>query len=181
MALGPVIGLFSPKDPGCLYGQVLDGHTGKIRCLSPDEVALPPADAGVDASDGASGDAATARRDAGVDVGAVPVVSASIESLTFDGGEVPRAAAALERIKKDFARCAADHGLAKPEATIELRFLVRAPGKAEGVDVGDVRGMSSEMVRCMKSALAGRSVGAPSSEPVGVSFSVRLKKESGLP
>jgi hypothetical protein len=105
-------------------------------------------------------------------------LSATIEGITFDGGDVPHAAAALERMKKDFLRCAANERVPlKADATLNLRFLVRAPGKAEGVDVGEVHGMSADMVRCARSALAGRSVGAPSSDPVGVSFALRLRKE----
>jgi hypothetical protein len=188
MAVGPVVGLFAPRDPGCLYGKVLDGHSGAIRCLSPEEVSppgpydTPVMDGGVDASDGAPPDAAQAsKRDAAPEAGsAVPLVplSASIEDLTFDGGDVPRAPAALDRLKKDFLRCAASERVApKGEATVELRFLVRAPGKAEGVDVGGVHGMSADMVRCVRSALAGRLVGAPSSDPVGVSFSLHVRKD----
>jgi len=186
MAVGPVLGLFAPKDPGCLYGKVLDGHSGAIRCLSPEEVSPPgpydtPVDGGVDASDGASPDAAQAsKRDAAPEAGsALPMVplSASIEDLTFDGGDVPRAPAALDRLKKDFLRCAASERVPKGEATVELRFLVRAPGKAEGVDVGGVHGMSADMVRCVRAALAGRLVGSPSSDPVGVSFSLHVRKD----
>jgi len=187
MAVGPVLGLFAPKDPGCLYGKVLDGHSGAIRCLSPEEVSPPgpydtPVDGGVDASDGASPDAAQAsKRDAAPEAGsALPLVplSASIEDLTFDGGDVPRAPAALDRLKKDFLRCAASERVPpRGEATVELRFLVRAPGKSEGVDVGGVHGMSADMVRCVRAALAGRLVGAPSSDPVGVSFSLHVRKD----
>ncbi len=186
MALGPVLGLFAPRDPGCLYGKVLDGHSGKIRCLSPEEVTppgpydTPVGDAGAGTVDGAATSAPpVARVDAGADGSAgVPVVplSATIESLTFEGGDVPRASAALDRIKKDFVRCASNERPPKGDVTVELRFLVRAPGRAEGVDVGSVHGMSADMVRCVRSTLAGRSVGAPSSDPVGVSFSLRMTK-----
>jgi hypothetical protein len=112
--------------------------------------------------------------------GASPLrsVSGAIEGLSFEGGEVPRAAAALERIKKDFARCTAtEPGLLKNDAAIELRFLVRAPGKAEGVDVVQSRGMSADIARCVASSLAGRPVGAPTSDPVGASFTVHFKKD----
>jgi hypothetical protein len=102
-------------------------------------------------------------------------VSITIEGLTFDSGDVPRAPAALERIKKDFAKCGIES--LKGEATVELRFLVRAPGRAEGVDVVQSRGMSSDIVRCVTSSLAGRPVGAPTSDPVAVSVTVRFKQE----
>jgi len=98
---------------------------------------------------------------------------ASIEDISFKNGEVPRARNALEHIMKDFTKCAeAEPGPA--EGTMELRFIVRAPGRAEGVDVTKVRGVSSDVVQCMTSALSLRQVGAPSVEPVGVIVTVRF-------
>jgi hypothetical protein len=142
-------------------------------------------DAGADANAGGRDAAsdATSRREAGIDAStAIPLrpgtISVAIEGLTFDSGDVPRAPAALDRIKKDFAKCAAEAATLKGEATIELRFLVRAPGRAEGVDVAQSRGMSSDIVRCVTSSLAGRSVGAPTSDPVAVSVTIRFKQEA---
>jgi hypothetical protein len=180
----------APRNPGCLYGQVIDGHSGEIRCLSPEEVTPPgpydlphePVDAGADAADAGRDGASRVRHEAGVVEldAAIPLrsVSVAIEGLSFENGEVPRAAAALERIKKDLARCAAtEPGLLKNDAAIELRFLVRAPGKAEGVDVVQSRGMSADIARCVASSLAGRAVGAPTSDPVNVALTVRFKKD----
>jgi hypothetical protein len=166
--------------------------------LSPEEVAPPapydtPADRAPDPSDAgpdAARDAATdgARREAGIDAGApIPLrpgmggsLSVFIEGLSFDSGDVPRAPAALERIKKDFARCAlGENGSIKGDATLELRFLVRAPGRAEGVDVIEAKGMSSDIARCVTNSLAGRPVGAPTSDPVAVALTVRFKMTPG--
>jgi hypothetical protein len=180
------------KGPGCIYGQVVDGHSGEVRCLSPAEVSprapydTPDSpDAGADAAPEAS---APLRRDGGgvVDASApIPLrpFSATVEGLSFENGEVPRAAAALERIKKDFSKCASAESTpgrsdgVKPDGSIELRFLVRAPGKAEGVDVVQSRGVSADVVKCVATSLAGRSVGAPTNEPVAVSLVVRFKKD----
>jgi hypothetical protein len=171
--------------PGCLYGQVIDGHSGTIRCLSPEEVTAndtTPPDGGADAGLADAAAEAAAKRDAGVDAAiAIPLRPGSwavaIEGLTFDSGDVPRAPAALDRIKKDFGKCVAEDAKIKGDATIELRFLVRAPGRAEGVDVVQSRGMSSDIVRCVVSSLAGRPVGAPTSDPVAVSLTVRFKQD----
>jgi hypothetical protein len=196
-ALGARLGTAAPgrkgSDPGCIYGQVIDGHSGAVRCLSPEEVSPPgpydmpgeSADAGADADAGREGGSTgPARRDAGWDSSvAIPLrsVSVAIEGLQFENGDVPRAPSALERIKKDFAKCVAaspsETVVLKPEATVELRFLVRAPGKAEGVDVVQSRGVSADIVRCVTSSLAGRLVGPPTSDPVGVGLTVRFKKD----
>jgi hypothetical protein len=192
LALGANIGTAAPGrkgtsgEPGCLYGQVVDGHSGAIRCLSPEELSPPgpydtpaePADAGPDAAK--DGGASLARRDAGWDSSvAIPLRGApiwvSIEGLQFENGDVPRAASSLERIKKDFAKC--ETAAMKGEGAVELRFLVRAPGKAEGVDVVQSRGVSADIVRCVTSSLAGRLVGPPTSDPVGVAVTVRFKKD----
>jgi hypothetical protein len=109
-------------------------------------------------------------------VGTRPVV-VTLEGPIFDGGDVPRAAAALERMKPSFLRCAStETALTKNEASLDLRFLVRAPGRAEGVDAGAVRGLSVDVVRCMTAALARSYVGAPSDDPVGVAVTVRIKR-----
>ena len=64
----------------------------------------------------------------------------------------------------------------KTKRTIDLRFFVRAPGRAEGVDVDKVRGVSGDVVRCMTSVLARSYIGAPSDDPVGVAMTVRVRR-----
>src|SRR6266852_6995536 len=80
-ALGARLGTAAPgrkgSDPGCIYGQVIDGHSGTVRCLSPEEVSPPgpydtpaePQDAGTDADGGRNGASSGPRRDAGLDAG----------------------------------------------------------------------------------------------------------------
>jgi hypothetical protein len=184
--------------PRCLYGQVIDGHSGTVRCLSPEEVSPPgpydtpaePQDAGPDADAGRDGASSGPRRDAGLDTGLDATGDAMaptplrpghaaivIDAVAFDGGDVPRAPAALERIKKDFARCIENAPAPKADASIELKFLVRGPGRAEGVDVVQSRGVPSDIVRCVTSSLSGRPVGAPTNDPVVVSVTIRFKKD----
>jgi hypothetical protein len=87
--------------------------------------------------------------------------------VEFEEGDVPHAEAALKRLaKKGFAQCVEDQGaltLRNPSRPakggrvgggadiLQVRFLVRAPGRAEGVDVAKVqgRGMSPALVRCI--------------------------------
>ncbi|HMI86564.1 MAG TPA: hypothetical protein VK550_20865 [Polyangiaceae bacterium] len=122
----------------------------------------------------------TGRRELVLAAGAAPTprsVVVALEGPVFDGGDVPRAAAALERMKGAFTRCASvENALTKAEASIDLRFLVRAPGRAEGVDVDKARGVSADVVRCMTAVLARSYVGAPSDDPVGVAVTVRVKR-----
>jgi hypothetical protein len=102
-----------------------------------------------------------------------------VEGVTFENGDVPRAASTLERAKKDLARCAVtdnprDDGR---ERLIRLRFIVRAPGRAEGVDVVQVRDMSPDMARCVVLAMKNRFVGHPSDDPVSVELTFRLSQK----
>jgi hypothetical protein len=155
-------------DPGCLYGRLIDGHTGEIRCLSPEEVAAQP-DAAVPRADAAASASIDAAGDAGADAGGRATVK--VASVTFEAGEVPRAERVLDRLaKKELAACVSGPREGRPGqvAQVTLSFLVRARGRAEGVEVDKVRGVSAEAARCMAQVLARRAVGAPSSDPVGV-------------
>jgi hypothetical protein len=176
------------KDPGCIYGKVLDGHSGAVRCLSSEEISPPGPhdiprvrDGGVDASGRSSADRGRPRDAGGVDVAVADVASAlravaiTVDSVNFENGDVPRAQAALERFaKKEMPHCATDHDWraggrrSGEDAHLDLRFLVRAPGRAEGIDVSGARGLSTKLVQCITSALAGRPIGAPSADPVAV-------------
>jgi len=105
-----------------------------------------------------------------------PIIIA-LEGPVFDGGDVPKAAAALERMKSALGRCAAaENAFTKNEASVDLRFLVRAPGRAEGVGADKARGVSGDVVRCMTSVLTRTYVGAPSDDPVGVAVTVRMRR-----
>src|SRR5262249_51989589 len=98
-----------------------------------------------------------------------------VASLEFEGGEVPHAEAVLNKLAaKEFAECASEHGGSRRDAGMEIRVLGRAPGKAEGIDVGKSKGVPGEVGRCIVAALAGKKVGAPSTEPVGVTLTLRL-------
>lgn len=170
-------------DPGCLYGRVLDGHSGQVRCLSPEEVAPPgpydwpePADAGL--ADALPSPDAGAEPVRAADAGAAEAAEVKVRptkvavgSIAFEGGDVPRAKTLLDRLAKGaLSTCASERGGVRGSGTVELRFLVRASGRAEGVDVGKVKGVPRAVVECLASTLARRPVGAPTAEPVGVTI-----------
>jgi hypothetical protein len=176
-------------DPGCLYGRVLDGHTGEVRCLSPEELTPPgpydwppPPDAGgpdVDLPD--VGGEPVLAADAGAEDAESPHLRPTkvrVGSISFDNGDVPRAKAVLERLAKgELSKCASEHGGVRGSGSVELKFLVRARGRAEGVDVGKVKGVPRAVVECLVNALARRAVGAPTTEPVGVTVVLELEEE----
>lgn len=136
------------------------------------------ADPGANVRGGASVLAGAASATSATAAGTSRPAVVTLEGPVFDSGEVPRAAASLERMKNAFARCAAaENALTKGEGTVDLRFLVRAPGRAEGVGADKARGLSADVVRCMTTVLARSYIGAPSDDPVGVGVTVRVRKD----
>lgn len=146
----------------------------------PDASAPKCADGGC--SDADAGSSPEARDDAG-DAGeedAQPIsrpTRVSVSSVSFRNGEVPRAQASLERLVKELSACATENGGVKGEGSVELRFLVRARSRAEGVEVGRTRNVSPAVAQCIAWTVARRPMGAPSDEPVFVTAILTLTEE----
>jgi len=166
----------SAADAGCPRGSVLDGHSGLVRCLEADELdggadagvapdggAVPPADAGADADAAAPPDAAVA----------APTVT--VAAPVFEGGDVPKLDKVLAKLTNDVGRCVVDAGgLTGKSARLELTFLVRARGRAEGVEVKRVKGVAESAGACVQKVLKNRRVGTPTEDPVGVTVTFEL-------
>lgn len=186
-------------DGGCPHGRLEDPHRGFVRCLEPNEVDaswLPPApqpeppqraqdagegDAGAgDAGPGADAGAADA---AAPDAGAAPApVTPGVPPLVeakppaFMSGDVPELEKKLPKILEGIAKCVADAGgLPGASGTLKVQFLVRARGRAEGVEVLTAKGLPDGAEACVRKLLKNRSVGAPSADPVGVTLTLTLK------
>lgn len=164
---GPaVIDAGSPEDAGC----------GDPGCAESDrprgEGDAGVADAGKQGPDAASDEVAG---DAGPTFRATQV---SVVSVSFQNSEVPRAQASLERLaSKELSACASENGGVEGQGSVELKFLVRARGRAEGVDVGRARNVPPAVASCLASTLSRRPVGAPSEEPVFVTVALKLVEE----
>jgi hypothetical protein len=106
--------------------------------------------------------------------GGVPV-AVEIGEPKFSAGEVPKAKAALDKLAPKLKACIDDAGgLAGTEGSVEVQLLVRAAGKAEGVDVVKAKGISDEAKKCIVTTLQKKTVGTPSADPVGVTFVLKL-------
>jgi hypothetical protein len=96
----------------------------------------------------------------------------------FINGDVPKIASILRRTSKDVAQCVASHGgLGASAGKLRVQFLVRARGKAEGVEVLERKSVSKDAGRCVQKLLKNKWVGMPSQDPTGVQFSYELKAE----
>ena len=114
---------------------------------------------------------------AGEDEPPAPVRAPEIRLGTprFASGEVPRLSSSLAELLPRVARCVVDAGgLEGERGLIEVKFLVRARGRAEGVETPTLRGVSAEAGRCVRLLLRDRYLGAPTDEPVGVAVALQL-------
>ncbi|HSN98734.1 MAG TPA: hypothetical protein VLS89_10635, partial [Candidatus Nanopelagicales bacterium] len=179
-------------DGGCAHGRLEDPHRGFVRCLEPHEADagwLPPTpqpepepepepDAG--AGDAGAGDAGAG--DAGApDAAPVPVtpgVPPLVEAKppSYMSGEVPDLPKKLPKILEGIAKCVGDAGgLSGTSGSLKVQFLVRSRGRAEGVEVLSAKGLPEGAEACIRKLLKNRSVGAPTSDPVGVTLTLTLQ------
>ena len=163
------------KGPQCPYGELSDPHRGFIRCLTPDErdkgnlppspQEPPPAPAPPDTA-----------KDATPPPPPGPPPLVDVGTPKFENGEVPKVEKSLSGLVNDIAKCVAEHGgLAGATGSLKVQFLVRARGRAEGVEVLSAKGVGAEAASCVRLLLKNRSVGAPSADPVGVTVTLTLK------
>ncbi|NUO48377.1 MAG: hypothetical protein HOV80_05925, partial [Polyangiaceae bacterium] len=83
--------------------------------------------------------------------------------------------AALEKLSKKLKTCIDDAGgLTGASGSLEVQFLVRAAGVAEGVDIVKAKGVSDAAKKCIVSALQKKTIGTPSTDPVGVTVTFKL-------
>ncbi|WP_437875186.1 hypothetical protein [Sorangium sp. So ce513] len=182
--------------PRCPHGALEDPHRGFVRCLEPGEADAgwlppppqpepPPDDAGAPPPDGGDagpidgGPSDGGPSDAGPPDAAVvsappPVVE--IKEPEFMNGDVPNVAKRLEKVSPELAQCVADHGgLSGASGSIKIQFLVRVRGRAEGVEILEARGVTSDAQRCIRQFLKNRYIGSPTTDPVGVTVTLSLR------
>jgi outer membrane biosynthesis protein TonB len=183
--------------PNCPHGALEDPHRGFVRCLQPDEKDagwLPPAPQPEPPSTADAGSDAAPAPDAAPDKSAQdkpsekpapekpapekpqPPPIVTVSAPKFEGGEVPRAEKFLNGQLEGIAKCIATNGgLTGKKGSVKLSFLVRARGRAEGVEVASSKGISDDAGGCIRVLLKNRAVGAPSADPVGVTVTFTLE------
>ncbi|MEZ4297724.1 MAG: hypothetical protein R3B70_22395 [Polyangiaceae bacterium] len=130
-----------------------------------------------DAGTGSTADAGTPDAAAPEPAKPGPPPIVEMKSPKFENGDVPRAEKNLtsKKVTDAIAKCVADAGgLKSKTASLKVEFLVRARGKAEGVEVTPT-GVSEDAAKCVRNFLKNRSVGYPSADPVGVTVIFSLK------
>jgi len=183
--------------PKCPFGPLEDPHRGFVRCLRADEQDagwLPPApqpeppaaDAGSNAAPAPEKPAEkpptekpaekpTPEKAAPEKPQPPPVVT--VGAPKFEGGEVPKAEKFLNGQLEGITKCIATNGgLTGKKGSVKLSFLVRARGRAEGVEVASAKGINEDAASCIRVLLKNRAVGAPSADPVGVTVTFNFER-----
>jgi hypothetical protein len=199
LAKKPGAGTGTSEGERCPHGALEDPHRGFVRCLRPEErdagwlppppqVEPAPPDTGIEGP----GNAGPPPNDAGAAPPAPPVAApppkeekpvpgppplVAFNLPKFEGGQVPRAEKFINGVLEGVGKCVADNGgLKSDKGTLKITFLVRARGRAEGVEVASAKGIGTEAANCIRLLLKNRAVGAPSADPVGVTVTFTLEK-----
>jgi len=198
-----------PFDPLCPWGRISDGHGMLVRCLASSEattlalgpqasapIAEPAASAPPQAS-AAAPVASVAATPPPVPAPAAPVhaperpssappakaqnaVVSQIGPLSVDTGALPIALAELRKPKQRYTECVNQNGgVSGGRGRVEIRFLVRELGRAEGVLVKAREGVSLEAAKCIAGVIDRRNVGYPEAPIVGATLVVDLEPARG--
>jgi hypothetical protein len=109
------------------------------------------------------------------DAGPPPDVEVGAPKLT--GGTVQSLDEALAKTRDAVAQCVAQNGgLSGDAGRIDVQFLLRERGRAEGVEVPKAVKVSEAAARCVQKLLKNRWIGMPSAEPVAVAFTYKIKR-----
>lgn len=190
-----------PYDPACPWGRISNGKGLIVRCLSeaeaqglrsgtlpaPSSSALPAAAAtasgGVVVAPPSSVAAPTPPGDEVVEADAgAPAASPSTDKLDITVGPVTADTGTLGIGKLGAARdkylkCVNDNGgLKDASGEVQVRFMLRQRGRAEGVSVAKRSGVSAEAARCVSEVVDRRYVGVPAEPIVGATVSIKFIK-----
>ena len=186
-----------PYDPACPWGRIGNGKGLIVRCLTEAEAqglrsgtlssagALPAASSApsappaVVASPTATPAVAPAAEVADADAGAPShnddKLDVTVGPVTADSGTlgIGKLGAARER----YVKCVNDNGgLQDKEGEVQVRFLLRQRGRAEGVSVAKRVGVSAEAARCVSEIVDRRYVGVPEAPIVGATVAIKFVK-----
>jgi hypothetical protein len=108
------------------------------------------------------------------------VNASQIGPLAVDTGDLPTALSELRKPKQRYADCVSQNGgLLAPSARVQIRFLVRELGRAEGVSVKEHKGISLLAAKCIAGVIDRRNVGYPEAPIVGATLTIDLEPLRG--
>lgn len=185
-----------PFDPACPWGRVANGQGMLKRCLSEAEAKRvfdglekapkePVACSPVVATTGATttGEPSPISSPRAAPAEAVPSdgkattarpFSVKLAQIQAEEGEI--GLGKLTKPMDRYRKCVEDGGgLTTPKASVTLSFLVRAEmGRAEGVEVKRVSGVSKAIAQCLADVVDRRATGTPTSAMTGVTLTIEI-------
>jgi len=191
-----------PYDPACPWGRVGNGKGLIVRCLSEAEAqglrsgtlaaaggspasTVPVGSAAVNSPPpvvppaNSAAPALAAEEIAEADAGVQPVSTDKLEitvgPVSADTGTlgIGKLGAARDR----YIKCVNDNGgLKEASGEVQVRFMLRQRGRAEGVSVAKRSGVSAEAARCVSEVVDRRYVGVPAEPIVGATVSIKFAK-----
>lgn len=185
-----------PYDPACAWGRIGNGKGIIVRCLSEAEaqalragtvqaapassVPLNPA-APTSAAPSAAPPAPATPPEEATEPSAPPTspvdekLDVTIGPVTADSGEL--GIGKLGQPKDKYVKCVNDNGgLQGASGEVQVRFLVRQRGRAEGVSVAKRTSVSQEAARCVSEVVDRRYVGTPADPIVGATVVIKFAK-----
>jgi hypothetical protein len=181
-----------PYDPACPWGRIGNGKGLIVRCLSEAEAqalragtvaALPAGATSAAPSPSAAPSSAPAltapeeapEADAGAPSANDEKLDVAIGPVTADTGEL--GVGKLGAPKDKYVKCINDNGgMKEATAEVQVRFLLRAKGRAEGVSVAKRIGVTTEAARCVSEVVDRRFVGVPDAPIVGATVTIKFSK-----
>jgi hypothetical protein len=186
-----------PYDPACPWGRIGNGKGLIVRCLSEAEAQglragtlTPPSALPVAAATASSAPTVVPPPSsapppvAPVDVAETDTAPspASNEKLEIIVGPVTADTGTLGIGKLGAARdrylkCVTDNGgLKEASGEVQVRFMLRQRGRAEGVSVAKRSGVSAEAARCVSEVVDRRYVGVPEAPIVGATVAIKFAR-----
>jgi hypothetical protein len=163
-----------PYDPVCPWGRIANGRGVIVRCLNQAEA--------TDLAHRAASPAGISTPmppsfDGGVPDALPTGMAAEVRGLKVnaDVGKLPEAEKKLSAAKDRYVDCVAKNGgLEESRGEVQVRFLVRARGRAEGVSVVKKSGLGSQAAQCIAEVVDRRQVGVPEEPIVGATVIIQF-------
>ena len=151
-------------DPLCRHGRLSDGEGYVLRCLTEKEAR-------------ALRDAEERPAEPGPEPESPPAAfDVVLGPIRADQGAFPKGVESLNKGMPKYRACVEKHGPpSAARATVEVRFLVRGRGRAEGAVVKKQSGMNAELAKCIADVVDRRFVGYPDDEMVGATLVVTVE------
>jgi hypothetical protein len=181
-----------PYDPACAWGRIADGKGMIVRCLSEQEVTLlvqgklsagqsqqKPAKTEEKPSEqrAESQPAAPPGEGTNDQPSAVVDFDVNVGAVVADKGNLTGSQLHIASAKDKYTQCLKEHGgLQGKTGEVEIRFLVRERGRAEGVSVKKHSSVTLKAAKCVANVVDRRYVGVPQDPVVGGGVTIKFEK-----